>query len=322
MILFIFLSIFISISQGQNKANVGDTVGIWHVINFDTPYNYIHMDTSIQNLWQVGPPQKTFFSSAYSPSKAIVTDTVTDYPVNNHSYFDLYVGNFNFNGLYPFDIFIDFRHKFDTDTLKDGGYITVSWDKGLTWMNVIKDSVYMYGITPGSNWFNESINLYTTNDTLYNGEFGFSGRSNGWVHTSMAWHGIPVKLSFPLDTMIVRFNFISDGVNHPKEGWMIDNIRLFSIDLGSGIHDLLNNNNIINVFPNPFNKSTEISLDKVYEQVNLEVYDVQGKFVEMKCYSNCNKINYSGNHLNSGLYLFKITLDNNFIDTKRVLISK
>ena len=319
-ILFLFfLNFLIGVSQGQNKANVGDTIGIWQVINFDSTYNFIHIDTSSQNLWQVGAPQKTYFNSAYSPSKAIVTDTVTDYPVNNHSYFDLYIGTFN-NPMYTWDIYIDFWHKYNTDTLKDGGYISVSWDKGLTWMNIIKDSVYG-NVSPGTTWSGSSLNLYTTNDTLYNGEYGFSGKSNGWVHSCMAWDVIPCKFNFPPDTMIVRFNFISDSINNPKEGWMIDNIRLFSIDLGGGIHDLLNNNNTVNVFPNPFNKSTEISFDKNYERINLEIYDMQGKFIGMKDYSNCNKVFFNRNELNDGLYLFKIKTDNNIIVTKRVMIA-
>ena len=111
----------------------GDTVGIWTVITFEEPSPYIHINPSAQNIWQIGAPQKIFFNSAYSVPNTIVTDTINFYPVNNQSSFDLYVGAFNMGGMwgwnYPLDIFIDFRHKYDTDTLIDGGYITVSWDK-------------------------------------------------------------------------------------------------------------------------------------------------------------------------------------------------
>ena len=114
---------------------------------------------------------------------------------------------------------------------------------------------------------------------------------------------------------------ISDAVTSQKEGWMIDNIRLFSIDLGGGIHDLLNNNSIVNVFPNPFKSNTELSFDRYYDMVNLEIYDIQGKFVGMKQYSHCNKVNFNREGLNDGMYLLKITLDNNVIVTKRLSIS-
>ena len=319
-LLFLF-NITISISQAQSIKYQGDTIGIWHVINFDTTFNYIQLDTSTPNIWQVGVPQKNYFNTAYSASKAIVTDTVNYYPVSNHSYFDLYVGNFNYNGFYPYDIFIDFRHKYDTDTLKDGGYITVSWDKGLTWMNVIKDSVYNWGISPGTNWFNESVNLYSISDTLYNGEYGFSGNSNGWVHTSMTWHLIPVKDNFPPDTMIVRFNFISDAINQPREGWMIDNIRLFSVDLGGGVHEILNSNNCATVAPNPFTSNTEISFNKNYDLIQLEVYDMQGKLIAVKEYNDSNKILFNRDGIGNGLYLFKLTLNQKAIVTKQILIT-
>ena len=91
----IYIIIILAIIGLGANAQTNYTVGIWHVINFDTSYKYIHIDTSGQNIWQVGIPQKTYFNSSYSPSRAIVTDTVNDYPVNNYSYFDLYIGNFN-----------------------------------------------------------------------------------------------------------------------------------------------------------------------------------------------------------------------------------
>ncbi len=301
-----------------SQSNVGDTISMYE-INFDTAYHYINIDTSSHNLWQVGTPHKTYFNSAYSSAKAIVTDTVNDYPVNNYSYFDLYIGSFNFPLGYPYDIFIDFWHKFDTDTLKDGGYITVSWDKGLTWMNIINDSVYGGYYYFGTPCY-DGYNLYTATDTLYNGEYGFSGRSNGWVHTGFAWYIFPVKLN-PPDTMILRFNFISDSINNPKEGWMIDSIRLFSIDLGSGIHNLLAVNNTVKVFPNPFNSGTVISLNKTYETVKLEVYDMQGKLLEQKEYPHCNKINFNRAGLSNGSYFFKITLNNSSIETRKIMIN-
>ena len=263
--LYLFFLFFINFYCGYSQSLYpGDTIGTPYEINFDTGYYYINIDTNSSNLWQIGVPQKVFFNSSYTFPKAIVTDTLNNYPINNSSFFDLYIGNFITPYLfYPYDIFFDFWHKFDTDTLKDGCYITVSWDKGLTWTNIINDTIYgqyFGGTTPGY-W---NTYLYSLTDTLYNGEYGFLGKSNGWVHTSFAWLVFPVKLDFPPDTMILRFNFISDSINNNKEGWMIDRIRMFSIDLGGGIHSLLSDNNIATIYPNPFNNNTEISLNKIY----------------------------------------------------------
>jgi hypothetical protein len=304
--------------NAQQKLNVGDTVGIWQIINFDSACSYINVDTSQQNIWQIGRPQKTIFNAARSLPNAMVTDTVNNYPVNNYSHFDLYVGNFNVNE-YPYDIFFDFWHKYDTDTLKDGGYITVSWDEGLTWMNIIRDSVYQ-GLPPYYSYYVTTPNMYQLTDTLYNGEYGFSGNSNGWIHTTIAWCMLPSKMNFPPDTMIIRFNFISDSIQHPHEGWMIDNIRIFSIDLGGGIHYLYNND-LVNVSPNPVKTTTTLMFEKTYPSIDISVFDAQGKLWRQNAYSDCNRIIFDRKGLNSGLYYLKITFDHQNTQTKKIIIT-
>jgi hypothetical protein len=303
----------------QLPLNPGDTLGIWTVISFDQPTPYITIDPA-GNLWQIGAPQKTFFSEAYTAPNAMVTDTINLYPADNHSSFTLAVGGFNMNEwYYIYDIFLDFRHKFDTDTLKDGGYIQVSWDKGITWMNIIHDTVY-WEVTPGTTWDPGNISLYSESDTLYNGEFGFSGNSGGWIHTSMTWHLIPVKsqMDFPPDTMLIRFNFISDNTDNPHEGWMIDQIRLFSIDLGSGICE--DGTSHSHVAPNPMKTSSAVILDNTYQNVSYELTDMQGRVVERKNLGTCDEFSINRGTLLPGLYLLNISSGGHFRDHHRILV--
>jgi hypothetical protein len=316
ILIVLFLSFFCL--KAQTKVP-GDIVGIWNVINFDSTVNYIHIDTSAQNIWQIGRPQKILFDSAYSAPNAMITDSVNAYPANNHSFFDLYVGSFN-SQMYPWDLFFDFYHKYDTDTLKDGGYITVSWDKGQTWANIIHDTNYAYYIHPPMSFYGQIPNLYSDTDTLTEGNIGFSGSSNGWIHTIMAWHGIPVKTINPADTMIIRFNFISDGLENHKEGWMIDHIRLYSVDLGGEIQELFNSNEIAKVSPNPMNDQAEISFVESFQTIQVEVYDLQGKLVGQHKYPSGNSFKFKSNGLKSGAYYLKILLDNKKIVTKKVII--
>ena len=59
----------------------------WDVIS---DYKYILIDTTIDNnIWQIGKPSKSLFSSALSSPNAIITDTSNTYPINNESYFYL-----------------------------------------------------------------------------------------------------------------------------------------------------------------------------------------------------------------------------------------
>lgn len=301
------------------QFNVGDTIAWLDTISFEEPTPYIQIIPTAANIWQIGKPQKVFFNNAYSPPNAIVTDTVADYPKNNLSYFDLYIGNFNFpDWFYPMDIFIDFRHKFDTDTLKDGGYISVSWDYGQTFMNVIEDTVYP-GSSPAFNFWPGSTNIYSKSDVLYNGEFGFSGKSNGWVHSSLAWHFIPVKNDFIApDTMIIRFNFISDSIDHPKEGWMIDQIRLFSVDVGSGIPEA--DQNGIRIFPNPFKESATVLLPEKFKEINYRLFDNTGRLVRSEAIANADHFIIRKNNLDTGIYLLKMILDGNKTVSRRVVI--
>lgn len=322
----IFLSLTFAISVmscfSQKTLNPGDTMGIWNVINFDTTYNCIYIDTTSGNLWQIGVPQKTNFSSSWSPSKAILTDTLNNYPANNHSWFDLYAGSFNFNGNYPQDLFFDFKHKFDTDTLRDGGYITVSWDNGQTFNNVIHDNGYLWGLIPGGSYLVPDPQIYTDADTLFNGEQGFSGSSRDWKHTTLAWHMTPVKQEFPPDTMIIRFNFISDNINNPHDGWMIDDVRLFSLDLGGGIHDLSKSNSLMKISPNPFKSQAEIIFKKPHKTIKVELYNLQGDLLYSNEYANCSKIILNLASLSSGTYLLKSTIDNAFVETKKVVFKE
>ncbi len=291
---------------------------VWDTITFEEPYEYLKIDTSSRNIWQIGEPNKIFFDSAFSTNNAIVTDTLNNYPVNNYSFFDLYIGLYN-NPWYYFSNFIEIKHKFDTDTLKDGGYITVSYDNGQTWMNIIHDTSYTFGVPPNQeNWFLEK--LYSDTDTLFNGEYGFSGNSNGWITTKFSWFDIPssVKSLHSLgDTMIIRFNFISDNFETNNEGWMIDNIKLYSVDLGGGVDEIKPLE--FSIYPNPMNQTTTIKLNN-YSKIELSILDIQGQIVSKTKYFNNQSIRINRGKLNSGIYFVKIRKDKNLVGIKKLIV--
>jgi hypothetical protein len=298
--------------------HIDDTLGIWCTIGFEEPSAYISIGPGTSNLWQVGHPQKAYFNSAYLGSNAIITDTINFYPALNYSYFDLYIGNFNFDGYwFPWSASIEFRHKFDTDSLHDGGYISISWDKGQTWQNVIFDTI------PWQHAFiiyNQG--LYTELDTLYNGEHGFSGRSNGWIHSCITYQQIIAKSSmeFPPDTAILRFNFISDNNHNPHDGWMIDYIRLFSLALDGGIDEGNQGRSCVSIATNPFKGSTLIHLDKPYKSAKGELFTLDGRLIRKMDLSNKEEFLFERNNLKSGLYLLKVNLHGIGIVTRKLML--
>lgn len=303
--------------------NVGDTIGPWTVVSFEEPSPYITILPVPQNIWQIGAPHKTFFNAAYTLPNVIITDTMNNYPVNNLSSFELIVGTFNFP-WYPWSVFIDFRHKYDADTLSDGGYITVSWDNGITWANIINDTSNFFEITPhhpGYAFGNN--NLYDTWSILVNGEQGYSGHSGNWIHSCMAWYNIPVdkRTEWLPDTMRLRFNFISDNVQQNREGWMIDQIRLFSIDLGSGIREYMEGSTHSYFFPNPVTTTATFTLNKTYHDVHYELMDTRGLLISKGDRGTCDEFTFERTGIPSGMYLMRLFLDNRFIDTHRIIIA-
>jgi len=311
LILFLLGTLLRVSAQAPDSKWIGDTLGPWTVINFEEISPYIIFHSSEDDSWEVGPPQKTIFNAAYSPPNAIVTSLSGYYSVNNHSWFDLIVGDFNTNYGYYFDLFIDFRHRIDSDTLLDGGYVTVSWNKGQSWQNILDDTIspHYYSATPSSHfgWYGNT-NLYDATNLLCNGEHGFSGKSNGWIHSCMAWYSLPVKDpgSFPADTMILRFNFISDNIQNNREGWMIDDIRIFSIDLGGGIKDSPFGSPPLRITPNPFSETARVELGKTSDRVTYTLLDLSGRLVSHGEPGTCNGFDLLRGDLERGVYLLKV----------------
>lgn len=301
----------------SNIINAQGTEFNWDTVDFENGMDYLFIDTSETNTWHVCKPEKSFFDSAYSPTRAVLTDSAGYYPVSNHSFFDLYIGTFNIP-WYPHDIYIEITHKYDTDTLRDGGFITVSCDGGKTWMNIINDEMCI-GIGP----MHTGKNLYSQYDTLFTGEPGFSGRSDGWIKTEFAWYVAITKrtMNEPVDTMIVRFNFISDSIPSDKEGWMIDDIRLFSVDIGGEINNSYPSGHF-RVFPNPAVSEVNLEFDKIYHSIDIEIFDLSSKIIGKSFFrgpDNC-KLDCTG--LNSGIYVLRIILDSEEICYHKLLIRK
>jgi len=315
--LFILAYFFTLSPYAQNIRTVGDTLP-WDTLTFEKSYEFLDLSTNPQSIWQIGKPQKVFFDTSYSAINAIVTDTTINYPVNNYSYFDIKIGEFNYDYYYGWYVGMQFKHKFHTDTLLDGGFITVSYDYGLTWTNIINDSSVYYDFHPGEDSWS-SISLYTTNDTLFNGEYGFSGKSDGWQTTFFSWFYIPVKgyNNFP-DTTIIRFNFISDDTDSNMEGWMIDDIQLCSVDLGSKIN--VNNKSHFNIYPVPMYKSSTVDLKKEFPFVHYQLFDSKGTLVNKHSFFKCKSFVLQKNYLDPGIYILKIMTDDGVIGIRKLII--
>src|SRR5438045_3733211 len=82
IILFTFILLCVSIRSQSYYNQYFDGANV-------NPNNsfIIGIGTNTNNIWQVGKPQKTLFSSASTTPNVIVTDTINYYPNNNVSTF-------------------------------------------------------------------------------------------------------------------------------------------------------------------------------------------------------------------------------------------
>lgn len=296
-------------------SQINPFLGIYDVdsCHLESPCSLIQLDTSTQNIWQIGEPQKPFFDTAYTCPNALVTDTINPYPVANNSYFDLTLSVYDY---YWFGIIVGFRHKFQTDTLTDGGYIDVSYDNGQSWVNVLYDDTVhvVYELN--------TENLYSEQDTLLGGINGFSGNSNGWIYTRIQWvWEYPCDIGTP-DTLMLRFHFISDTIQSNKDGWMIDNILISYADEGTAIEKLESSHIKIDVFPNPFDNYATISFNNsLNKPLSLVLRNAQGVLVKKinQIYESQFQLRREG--LTSGLYILQLMDRNRILGSRKLIIN-
>ncbi len=259
-------------------------------INFETPDSLFQIDTSlVGNIWQIGRPSKILFDSAYSATNAVVTDTINYYPTNNLSTFTIKVYYPTFSIAYP-TTFIQFRHKYDTDTLHDGGYIEVSYDSLTTWTNISNDPNFL-------GFYYDQVNQ--SNPIISNGNAAFTGRSNSWQYEFFNWC---YWLAWPDTTPVyLRFVFSSDSIQNNREGWMIDDIQVWT-DWCEGIPEL-QNNNLISLFPNPTSDELRINHTNSISTSSIQVINYSGEVVYI--INNFTGETINVRQLPNGIYLLK-----------------
>ena len=293
-------------------------------ISFSEPSEIISMDTSTTNLWAIAIPSKDYLDSAYSAPFAIITDSINTYPDSADTYFELLFFQEGDPYYYMEQFFIGFIHKYDTDTLRDGGFMTISFDNGETYNNVIESSdsgAWFYMVYPedGEN----SLNLYSNSDTLYNGEYGYSGNSNGWVTTMLGWNVLyvaPPKGGDEIDTLRFRFNFISDSLDNSREGWMIDDIYTFRVEILSSVKD--QNQVQFKLFPNPASNRIMVETEKDYQDLKMEIRSITAKETIHLSNGSGNRLEADGIDLDTGVYLVTVYGDGEFLGTVRCVMQR
>jgi len=245
------------------------------------------------NIWQIGTLNKTMADTNACSTDAIMTDTINPYPANDTSSFIIktvatygtYYGCKTISGLY----------YVQTDSLNDYGMIEFSPDNGLSWVDLLNDTVY------GDNFFWYSKPVLT----------GHSGGCNIFECVMFdigSAFGINVG-----DTLLFRFTFISDSIFDNSCGLLFDDIYMW--DYIEGISDTRFRAFKSKVFPNPVAEQFTIEFDNPdAASLELAVYDIHSKPVMKLENITREKIILNAADFKPGIYMYKLT---NFKESKR-----
>ncbi len=246
--------------------------------------HHLRIDTvsNLNNIWQVGAPQKTIFTNAYSNPNVIVTDTINPYPINDTSSFTIVnVAHDGFTA--PHTASLIGEYSVNSDTLTDFGTIEFSPDNGTSWYDIINDTFITNHIYVQQHWIS------------------LTGNSNGWqqFYVNLAPLGPLFNIQLG-DTVLWRFTFISDNIQTNKDGLMFDN--LYFEDYVEGIPEI-QNDNLISISPNPTSNELRIHKSNVSDSQKVQVLNYRGQVL----YDNSNFIGdmIDIRQLPNGIYLLK-----------------
>lgn len=283
---------FVFLSLSLFSQDPGDIEGYILDLSFDDPgqLHRIEIDTvsNPNNIWQIGAPQKTVFTSASSFPNVIVTDTINPYSVNDTSTFSLsFLAGQGFT--WPHTVLLGGAYKVDTDHLSDYGKIEFSPNNGETWVDLLTDTVYE----------NMGCYYWVTDKPV------LTGTSTDWkyFHVWLAGFGSVFDIQDG-DTIIYKFSFISDSIQTNKDGLMYDDLSFE--DSVEGLEELGYGRLKSECFPNPATDRLTIAFDnKLSASFDVHIFDTSGRQV-YQSKTNAETVDVSIESLSKGLYFFKL----------------
>jgi len=253
--------------------------------------------TLVDNIWQIGHPEKTMFTYGYSGPKALVTDTLNPYPPNNLSTFQFSVKNCSFEtsgGCGAYEVcYINVAFKMNSDSLTDGGTIEVSHN-GSPFINIIEDTLASIG-----------GDIYSIADTVSSlNKPGFSGTSNHWQEFGIYYE----RLMQGFDTIILKFTFSSDSIQTDKDGWMIGMVQTGGIF--EGIPEVFEKS-MIKISPNPCSEYIKLEISNKFEGGELIIYSGAGQVIR-KIFNVVNNETINISNFHNGIYFIQYGKDRHY----------
>lgn len=258
---------------GVNFNGVGQLSNYVNITFEDTVFlDHLQIDTN--SVWQIGNPQKNIFNGGFNSQKAIVTDTINSYRINDTSSFIVSALHTSLSNNHT----LRFTYKSNTDSINDYLKLEISSDR-INWTEITNDLNNFY-IIKGDTFITGNIDW-----AVYEVQFHL------WLINNSL-------LGPPDDTISFRFSFITDSVQTNKDGIMIDDI---TINLAYGSVEDYDDIQDFSIYPNPFYDN--LNIETKNKSVYIEIYDLFGKkLLNKKVESTSVDLSF----LNSGVYFLKV----------------
>lgn len=304
--------------QGQDCNYEPVSITPIDTCNFDLDSCGYLVDLDTSNTWVKGFPQKSFFGDAHTFPNAIMTDSVNPYPINNNDFiqFDIPI----VDEIFWSNVYVEFWHKFQFDTLNDGGYFMVSFDESPYYS---KEQIE-YGDLPENylQWIDFCGTYYEYGDLFADSINGFTGAITDWSYTRILFvFNTPVKIGdislrssdYATDTIHLRFYILSDSIEGGEAGWILDDFLYGTSDLGGNIHQSELNLQI-KTYPNPVSNEVNILIQGLVKtKINIDLHDINGR--KVKSFDNIftdeggyTKLDITD--IPSGIWIIKIASEN------------
>lgn len=121
---------------------------------------------------------------------------------------------------------------------------------------------------------------------------------------------------------IVNFYATGNAANGDGNENAADNIYKIHTQLVASVTDInnLSNSTAFVLYPNPANELTTVSLNSLNGQVNIRIYDLNGKLVSESSSIGQEKVSINTTELNSGVYWINLS-DNEKSITQKLVVS-
>jgi len=299
--------------------------------NYQLPLSYITPCDSLvifnssdsTDLWQSGNHSSKIFFGLNGSESAIMTDSVNSYAPNNYSHFDILLtwGNYGCVG----NVEVRFLHKIESDSGKDGGFVTYSNDNRATWHSFYDD--YYYNNYNVGFFFVGFQNLYYPQDSIESsgGFAAFSGTIDTFIETRLEFISyLPARMAAENkmmgdDSIWVRFNFVSDSIETNKAGWIIKKLEAVGLYLGSNVQEVNDPKYEVNLSGDHSSQITfEATSDLKFESI--DIYDLLGRKMLGKNSIHASTYSFDLSSVSRSIYLYNIRFDGGFIMNGKLIV--